>query len=135
MLYAQACIYDKVKRWNWANFILSVVLPVMLSAAAAYNRSQSLIDTKLVSSYLGLYGLLVLAFNIALSSYTEGMGKKAASVQEIYDCRVLGIRRNELKVEEVPKDEISRAAAFFKHHPDMALSRFGSVKCMTLRSQ
>ncbi|CAI2020308.1 Uncharacterised protein [Serratia proteamaculans] len=125
LLYAQACIYDQVKRWNRVNLSLSVILPLMLSAAATYNRNTNLIDTELASSFLGLYGLLILTFNIALSSHAYGLRKKAASVQEMYDCRVLGIRRNDLKVEEVPKDEISRAASFFKRHPEEALRRFG----------
>lgn len=125
LLYAQACIYDKVKRWNRVNFFLSVVIPVILSVAAAYNRYKGLIDNEIASSFLGLYGLLVLAFNIALSCYASELRKKAASIQEMYDCSVLGIRRNALKVEEVPKDEISRASSFFKHRPEKALSRFG----------
>lgn len=125
LLYAQARIYDGVKSWNRLNLFLSVILPVILSAAVAYNRSKALLDTELASSFLGVYGLLVLAFNIALSSYASGQRRKAASIQEIYDCRVLGIRRNELKVEEVAKDEISRAASYFKHRPERADRRFG----------
>lgn len=125
LLYAQACIYDRVKRWNRVNLFLSVILPVIFSAAAAYNRTKGLIDTESASSFLGLYGLVILVFNIALSSYTSGLRRKAASVQESYDCRVLGIRRNELKVEEVPRDDIIRAASFFNLHPEKALRRFG----------
>ncbi len=125
LLYAQATIYDRVKHWSRANFILSVILPVLLSVAAAFNRSNGLIDTELASSFLGLYGLVILAFNIALSNYASGLRRKAASIQEMYDCKVLGIRRNELKVEEVPRDEISRAASYFKHRPERADRRFG----------
>lgn len=125
LLYAQACIYDSVKSWSRVNFFLSVILPVMLSAAAAYNRSKGLIDVEIASSFLGLYGLLVLAFNIAISGYASGLRKKAASIQEMYDCRVLGIRRNDLKVEESPRDDISRAAAFFSSNPAEAVKRFG----------
>ncbi|MDZ7320109.1 S-4TM family putative pore-forming effector [Kosakonia sacchari] len=125
LLYAQATIYDRVKLWSRSNFVLSVILPVLLSVAAAYNRSKEVIDTELASSFLGLYGLVVLAFNIVLSHYASGLRRKAASVQEMYDCRVLGIRRNDLKVEEVPRDEISRAASYFKHRPERAERRFG----------
>lgn len=126
LLYAQARIYDRVKSWCKANFFLSVILPVMLSAAATYNRSKGLIDYEIASSFLGLYGLLVLSFNIAISGYASGLRKKAASIQEMYDCKVLGIRRNNLKVEEISRDEISRAAAFFKNKPTEVVKRFGN---------
>lgn len=125
LLYAQASLYDRVKLWNRINFCLSVILPVILSAAAAYNRRLGLIDTELVSSFLGLYGLVILIFNIVLSTHVSGLRKTAASVQEMYDCRVLGIRRNELKVEDVPKDDISRAASCFNQRPEKATRRFG----------
>ncbi|MFZ5316473.1 S-4TM family putative pore-forming effector [Enterobacter asburiae] len=125
LLYAQACLYDRVKLWNRINFYLSVILPLILSAGAAYNRRLGLIDTELLSSFLGLYGLVILAFNIALSAHVSGLRKTAASVQEMYDCRVLGIRRNELKVEDVPKDDISRAASCFNLRPEKAVRRFG----------
>lgn len=125
LLYAQARIYDRVKGWSRWNFIFSIILPVMLSAAAVYNRSKGLVDIEIVSSLLGLYGLMVLAFNIAISGYVSALRKKAASIQEMYDCRVLGIRRNELKVEEVSRDDISRAASFFKSRPAEAVKRFG----------
>lgn len=43
----------------------------------------------------------------------------------MYDCRVLGIRRNELKVEEIPRDDIIREAAYFRDSPEKARKRFG----------
>ncbi|CAI1832614.1 Uncharacterised protein [Serratia marcescens] len=125
LLYAQAYIYDKVKRWSITNLIFSVIVPLIMSAAATYNRISGLFDTELVSSLLALYGLLALVINIILSSYTSALRNKAASIQEMYDCKVLGIRRNELKVEEVPSDEISRAAYFFNHQKNEAYKRFG----------
>lgn len=71
------------------------------------------------------YGLLVLVFNIAISGHISALRRKAASIQEMYDCRVLGIRRNDLKVEEISRDDISRAAAFFTNSPEKARRRFG----------
>ncbi len=62
-------------------------------------------------------GLLVLTFNIVISGHISALRRKAASIQELYDCRVLGIRRNELKVEEIPRDDIIREAAYFQRQP------------------
>ncbi|MCG3024374.1 S-4TM family putative pore-forming effector, partial [Escherichia coli] len=56
----------------------------------------------------------MLTFNIVISGHISALRRKAASIQEMYDCRVLGIRRNELKVEEIPRDDIIREAAYFR---------------------
>ena len=125
LLYAQASIYDNVKNWNKLNFTFSIIIPLLLSVATVYNRSLKFVDTELLSSLLGLYGLLVLTFNIAVSSHISALRRKAASVQEMFDCRVLGIRRNELKVEDIARDEISRAAERFKNSQAKAHKRFG----------
>lgn len=125
LLYAQACIYDRVKNWNRLNFTFSIIMPLLLSVMTVYNRSLHLFDTELLSSLLGLYGLVVLTFNIAISSHIAALRRKAASIQEMYDCRVLGIRRNDLKVEDISRDEISRAAVRFKKSRAKARKRFG----------
>ena len=125
LLYSQARVYDVVKNWNRLNFIFSIILPFLLSVVTVYNRSRGFIDSELLSSLLGLYGLLILAFNIALSGHISALRRKAASIQEMYDCRVLGIRRNDLKVDEISRDDISRAAAFFRNCPEKARRRFG----------
>lgn len=125
LLYAQARVYDRVKNWNKLNFLFSIIVPLLLSLVTVYNRSRGFVDSELLSSLLGLYGLLVLTFNIAISGYISALRRKAASIQEMYDCRVLGIRRNELKVEEISRDEIIRAAEYFKNSPEKARKRFG----------
>lgn len=125
LLYAQARVYDRVKNWNRLNFLFSIIVPLLLSLVTVYNRSRGFVDSELLSSLLGLYGLLVLTFNIAISGHISALRRKAASIQEMYDCRVLGIRRNELKVEEIPRDDIIRAAAYFRDSPEKARKRFG----------
>ncbi|MGE1369133.1 S-4TM family putative pore-forming effector [Escherichia coli] len=117
LLYAQARVYDRVKNWNRLNFLFSIIVPLLLSFVTVYNRSREFVDSELLSSLLGLYGLLVLTFNIVISGHISALRRKAASIQEMYDCRVLGIRRNELKVEEIPRDDrhcckVSDEAAF-----------------------
>ncbi|MCF6541067.1 S-4TM family putative pore-forming effector [Escherichia coli] len=95
LLYAQARVYDRVKNWNRLNFLFSIIVPLLLSFVTVYNRSREFVDSELLSSLLGLYGLLVLTFNIVISGHISALRRKAASIQEMYDCRVLGIRRNE----------------------------------------
>lgn len=125
LLYAQARVYDRVKNWNRLNFLFSIIVPLLLSFVTVYNRSREFVDSELLSSLLGLYGLLVLTFNIVISGHISALRRKAASIQEMYDCRVLGIRRNELKVEEIPRDDIIREAAYFRDSPEKARKRFG----------
>lgn len=125
LLYAQARVYDRVKNWNRLNFLFSIIVPLLLSFVTLYNRSREFVDSELLSSLLGLYGLLVLTFNIVISGHISALRRKAASIQEMYDCRVLGIRRNELKVEEIPRDDIIREAAYFRDSPEKARKRFG----------
>lgn len=125
LLYAQARVYDRVKNWNRLNFLFSIIVPLLLSVVTFYNHNRGFVDSERLSSLLGLYGLLVLVFNIAISGHISALRRKAASIQEMYDCRVLGIRRNDLKVEEISRDDISRAAAFFTNSPEKARRRFG----------
>jgi hypothetical protein len=124
LLYAQARVYDRVKNWNRLNFIFSIIVPLLLSLVTVYNRSRGFVDSELLSSLLGLYGLLVLTFNIIISGHIAALRRKAASIQEMYDCRVLGIRRNDLKV-EIPRDDIIREAAYSGDSPEKARKRFG----------
>ncbi|MHA2471429.1 S-4TM family putative pore-forming effector (plasmid) [Shigella dysenteriae] len=91
LLYAQARVYDRVKNWNRLNFLFSIIVPLLLSFVTVYNRSREFVDSELLSSLLGLYGLLVLTFNIVISGHISALRRKAASIQEMYDCRVLGI--------------------------------------------
>ncbi|HBC7444072.1 TPA: hypothetical protein KEY66_003248 [Morganella morganii] len=125
LLYAQACIYDSVKNWNKLNFTFSIIISFLLAVVAVCNQNLKFVDTELLSSLLGLYGLLVFMLNIAVSSHIAALRRKAASVQDMYDCRVLGIRRNELKMEEIPWDEISKEAERFKNNQAKANRRFG----------
>lgn len=138
LLYAQARVYDRVKNWNRLNFLFSIIVPLLLSFVTVYNRSREFVDSELLSSLLGLYGLLVLTFNIVISGHISALRRKAASIQEMYDCRVLGIRRNELKVEEIHGMTSSGKlhileTARKKHESDLAKRGGTSVRCMTRR--
>ena len=107
LLYAQARVYDRVKNWNRLNFLFSIIVPLLLSFVTVYNRSREFVDSELLSSLLGLYGLLVLTFNIVISGHISALRRKAASIQEI------------------PRDDIIREAAYFRDSPEKARKRFG----------
>lgn len=73
LLYAQARVYDRVKNWNRLNFLFSIIVPLLLSFVTVYNRSREFVDSELLSSLLGLYGLLVHCYQWThLGSAQEG---------------------------------------------------------------
>ena len=113
------------KKLKQTEFSLQHHIPLQLSFVTVYNQSRGFVEPELLSSQLGLYGLLVLIFNIVISGHISALRRKAASIQEMYDCRVLGIRRNELKVEEIPRDDIIWEAAYFRDSLEKARKRFG----------
>lgn len=127
LLYAQAHLYNRIKLFSSVNFVLSIVLPVLLSLTAVILKSRFGVPQEILSAYMGLYGLIVLTVNIALSSYISSERKKAATIQEMYDCNVLRIKWNDLRVgKKIPRDTIFRAARYYLDRPAKAKSRFGS---------
>ncbi|MDR8478363.1 S-4TM family putative pore-forming effector [Serratia sp. IR-2025] len=126
LIYAQAYLYDRVKKFSCMNFVLSIVAPIVLSIIAAYIKSKGLYPQEKVSAILGLYGLIVLSVNIILGGYLSSEKRKAAIIQEMFDCNVLRIKWNDLKVgKEVSRDDIFRAASYYINHPEKARKRFG----------
>lgn len=127
LLYAQAHLYNRIKRFGSANFLISIVFPVILSITAAILKSQYGVAQETISAYMGLYGLIVLIINVALSGYISSERKKAATIQEMYDCSVLRIKWNDLRVgKKISTDNIFRAARFYLDRPAKAQARFGS---------
>jgi hypothetical protein len=80
----------------------------------------------------------VLTFNIIISGHIAALRRKAASIQKCTTAGVLGIRRNDLKVEEIlamtssGKLPISGTVRK-KHESDLAKRGGTSVRCMTRR--
>lgn len=127
LLYAQAHLYNRIKIFSSVNFFISIVLPVLLSVAAAILKSRYSVPQELLSAYMGLYGLIVLTVNIALSGYISSERRKAATIQEMYDCNVLRIKWNDLRVgKKISRDNVLRAARFYQDRPAKAQARFGS---------
>lgn len=48
-------------------------MPLLLSLVTVFNRSRGFVDSELLSSLLGLYGLLVLTFNIIISGHISAL--------------------------------------------------------------
>lgn len=127
LLYAQAHIYNRIKVFSSINFFISIVLPVLLSVAAVILKKKYGVAQEELSAYMGLYGLAVLTINIALSGYISSERKKAATIQEMYDCNVLRIKWNGLRVgKEISRDNVFRAARFYLDRPAKAQARFGN---------
>ncbi|MCW2480825.1 S-4TM family putative pore-forming effector [Candidatus Symbiopectobacterium sp. NZEC135] len=127
LLYAQAHLYNRIKIFSSVNFLISIVLPVLLSVTAAVLKSRYGVPQETLSAYMGLYGLTVLTINIALSGYISSERKKAATIQEMYDCNVLRIKWNDLRVgKKISRDNVFRAARFYLDRPAKAHARFGS---------
>lgn len=126
LLYAQAHLYNRIKRFSNINFIISIIVPIMLSVTAAVLKSKTGIPQEKISAYLGMYGLIVLTLNVVLNGYISSERKKAATIQEMYDCNVLRVKWNDLKVgKEIPRDTVFRAASYYLNRPEKAKKRFG----------
>jgi len=127
LLYAQAHLYNRIKRFSNINFIISIIVPIMLSITAAVLKSKAGIPQEKISEYLGMYGLIVLTLNVILNGYISSERKKAATIQEMYDCNVLRVKWNDLKVgKEISRDTVFRAASYYLNRPKKAIKRFGN---------
>lgn len=127
LLYAQAHLYDRIKRFSNINFVVSIIVPIILSIIAAVLKSKYGFPQEKISAYLGIYGLIVLTLNVGLNGYISSERKKAATIQEMYDCNVLRVTWNDLKVgKKIPRDIVFRAAAYYRNRPKKVLKRFGN---------
>lgn len=126
LLYAQAHLYNRIKKFSNLNFIISIIVPIILSITAALLKSKLGFPQEKISAYLGIYGLIVLTLNVCLNGYIASERKKAATIQEMYDCNVLRVSWNDLKVgKTIPRDTIFRAASYYLDRPEKAKKRFG----------
>lgn len=127
LLYAQAHLYNRIKNFSNINFIISIIVPIILSITAAVLKSKLGFPQEKLSAFLGIYGLVVLTLNVCLNGYIASERKKAATIQEMYDCNVLRVSWNDLKVvKRIPRDTVFRAASYYLNRPEKASKRFGS---------
>lgn len=107
--------YSQVKFINHLNFFLSVIMAIGIAVFSAIIKRDQLFPEYDVAPYLGFYGLAVLVFGLLTGSYISRMKKKAAVLQEMYDCNVLRIPWSELKVgKPLSQDEVFRASSHLR---------------------
>lgn len=125
LLMAQAYLYYRVKFYGIVNFFLSIIFPIILSVATFVLNKNNFLTKEVVAPYLACYGILVLIINLTLSGYVSNERRKAAVIQEMYDCNVLKIQWNELKVgKELSRDNVYRAASYFIKRPNKIKNRW-----------
>ncbi len=125
LLYAQARVYDRV---NWKQTEFSLLASSRTAPAFFRYRIQpepEFVDSELLSSLSGSYMDSWCLPLTLLSVDTSGSAQEGCLNRVTYDCRVLGIRRNELKVEVDPDGMTSSGKLHIletarKHESDLA---------------
>jgi len=110
-LAAQRAIYSIAKRLMSIQLILSVPIIIILSAAAQYLKSsyfsaqfnQPMIDISWLVATTGI--LITLLDVICLSGAIIHFREKAAKIQELFDCDVLGLKWNSITIGRKPDYE------------------------------
>ena len=99
-LAAQSFLYSFAKKIFAIQVILSVPIIVILSFL-----TLSFPQVKIISATWAI--LLTLFDLLFLKNYIKTLKRKAANIQELFDCDVLGIEWQEIKIEIIPSvDEI-----------------------------
>jgi len=99
-LAAQRELYSSAKKWHGTQIILTVILPVVLATVAFFKTEFAVIAA--------IFG--VLSFLIDISTIEPMIKKrktKAAKIQELFDCEVLGLPKSPLKtVDDIAVEEV-----------------------------
>lgn len=90
LLKLQRYKYNKVPNISVLNFILSVIVPIILSIIGLFNIPNNYI------SYINYVGALCTIICLFLSSTLKTMKENAAKVQYIFDIQLFGFKRNNL---------------------------------------
>lgn len=113
-------LYSKAKFARLIDFILSVVIPVILAILTIIFKSSEIVALQEVIPYFGYYGvsILIITFFI-IGRFVKLTKKKAATIQEMYDCNLYGLAWNELKCgEKIPERDILKSANFYTKKSD-----------------
>jgi len=116
-LAAQRSLYSKAKTIFILEILLAVPIVVLLSLISAYFPS--------FLPWFALYGLIVTTIDyLILENVQNNLKKKAAQIQELFDCRVLELDWPFWKIPHRPdpEDIVSEAANYKKKDSD-----FGSL--------
>ncbi|EJP4506547.1 hypothetical protein NUP72_001703 [Salmonella enterica] len=108
-------LYSNAKFVNKINFIFSVIIPVLISLAKIFASKYEFINNKQFIPYLGYYGIAVLLFTIITGGMVTELKKKAAKIQEMFDCYVLSIKWNDVKVgKKISSLDIHKSSRHFR---------------------
>lgn len=111
-------LYSKAKYVNSVNFIFSAVAPVILVLLAVIFRKSGLVTGQKIAPYFGYYGIAILAFTLLTSGWVSIIKKKAATIQEMYDCDLYGLAWNELKCgTKIVREDVFKAARYYIRRP------------------
>jgi hypothetical protein len=103
-LAAQRYLYSTAKRLYGAQLILAGPIAVMWAGAVAISPN--------LKAAAGVWGVLISALDaIVLTPWQKRLRERAAKVQEMFDCDVLQLEWNHIKVGEKPDPELVKAAA------------------------
>lgn len=114
---AQRQTYRYQKRVLYLLFFLNIVGVLGLAIAA------SLFQSKSFNEWVAIYGVFLTFFDVTiLTPLMKTFGKKAAAIQEQFDCYVFELKQNVVtKPDKVDQYDISRAANKYKKNPGSSL--------------
>lgn len=103
LLAAQRKLYSKAKRVFVFQTILAVPGVIVWSALVAYDA-----DLQIYAAY---WGVVISLLDFAFTRWSNSLKEKAAKIQELFDCNVLKISWNTLKVGMRPALELIKENA------------------------
>lgn len=111
-------LYSKAKFVNMTNFIFSAAVPVFLAILAVIFRKNDFVTGQKLAPYFGYYGIAILLFTLLTGGLVTLIKKKAATIQEMYDCDLYGLAWNELKCgARLSREEVFRSGRYYIKRP------------------
>ncbi len=103
-LAAQRYIYSQSKKLLFLQMLLTIAIPITLTIDATIEQNLKV--------WAAFYGVLISFMDVAvIEQYQKSMKTCAAKIQELFDCDVLRIKWNELKLGTRPDIETIIEAA------------------------
>lgn len=110
-LAAQRYIYSQSKKLLALQMLLTIAIPITLTIAATIEQNLKV--------WAAFYGVLISFMDVAvIEQYQKSLKTCAAKIQELFDCDVLQMKWNELKMGNRPDIEtVNEAAENVKKKP------------------
>lgn len=106
-LAAQRHIYSQSKKLLALQMLLTIAIPIMLTSVMTIEQN--------IKVWAAFYGVLISFIDVFIEHRQKKMKTCAAIIQEMFDCDVLRMKWNELKIGNRPDAEtISEAAESIK---------------------